>query len=82
MENNLDDLIRFAIEDFRTAAPLYLGEGQGVRLEVFTQKKKRTMILKTTDSTFYHRYKLELINDANADQQKHFIQWTGLNPKY
>ncbi len=68
VENNLDDLIRFA-------------SGNEMRLEVFTQKKKRTLFLKPTDATFYHRYKVAFINDATAEQQKHFNQWTSLNPE-
>ena len=68
VENNLDDLIRFTI-------------GNEISIEVFTQKKKRRLILNTTEETYYHRYAIELINEANTDQQKHFTQWIGLNPK-
>lgn len=81
VENNLDDLIRFAIDKQLKIAPLSLGEGQGVRLDVFTQKKKRVLNIQATEETFYNRYKIELIKDATNKQQENFRDWTGINPK-
>ena len=37
--------------------------------------------MQLTDVTFYNRYQVQLINDANTEQQEHFSQWTGINPK-
>ena len=65
VENNLDDLLRFAT-------------GKEIKLEVFTQKKKRLLNIQASDTTFYNRHQVELIKDATIEQQKYFTQWTGI----
>jgi len=65
VENNLSDLIK--------------ASSHPIQLNVFSQKVFKSVILSSTEKTYFDAVKMAVINDANEQQKASFKSWSGLD---
>ena len=65
VENNLSDLIKANL--------------QPIELNVFSQRKMKTIVLSTDSKTYFETVRIAFIPDANDQQKASFNSWCGLS---